>query len=72
MMASLQRSRGSTGDFTITCQGQELRAHLLVLSHGLVPPPAPTLATASGCVEKDQNSVDIKVWGMRGFGTATI
>ena len=38
VMASLQRSRSATGDFTLSCKGQEIRAHHLVLSHGLVQP----------------------------------
>jgi len=33
-MAKLQESRASTGDFTITCQGTEIKAHSYVLANG--------------------------------------
>jgi len=57
VMASLQRSRSTTGDFTLTCEGQEIRAHLLVLSHGSDYFRG---ATASEWIEKGKNSMDIK------------
>ncbi len=43
-MAKLQESRASTGDFTITCQGTEIKAHSYVLANGLVllNPSTPT------------------------------
>jgi len=57
MLASLHQSRSATGDFAITCQGQEVRAHLLILSHGS---DYFRNIAATDFVEKDQSAVDIK------------
>jgi len=34
LMANLQQSRSTTGDFTITCEGRLIKAHSVILAHG--------------------------------------
>jgi len=57
VMANLQQSRSTTGDFTITCEGRPIEAHAVILAHGS---DYFRNIMASDWIKKDKKSIDIK------------